>query len=321
MYTLSMTGVTVQSFFDLYGDIPLRELFADWLRWPLDSEDGNWLNFPPSAFLEWSRDFPRHPFDGIPPAPHQKIPPSFLLSQTHRIWLSAKLIIDHGNYEGFLADFGSFPFSVPLVLRDYFAYRGPITVTAIQPLSGESKAILDLYGIQVEMLDLDPYVIDRSRAEQPPRSLPLNDESVDMVTMFHVIEHLYHPMSALSEARRILRKGGRLVITTDNAMMLQTLQNYVSNVGYIFEPVNSTCAMSVHDWRGHVRFFTAADLETMTQSAGFSVAKVGYEEIFYDVFHEAYFDDPKPYMPGWYKRVLKEHRQFANDVFLIATKN
>ena len=138
--------------------------------------------------------------------------------------------------------------------------------------------------------------------------------------MLHVIEHLYHPMSALKEAHRILKAGGRLIVTTDNAMMLNTLLNYVSGYGYVFEPVLSTCAMSFHDWRGHVRFFTASDLETMVRAAGFSVEEIGYEEIFYEAFHEDYFAEPSPHLPRWRIPVLKQHRQFANDVYIVAAK-
>ncbi len=309
-----------KSFRELFGDMTLNQLLADWQPKPIKIEQEEWLHFPPPQFISWARRFPRHPFDGIPPAAHHKQPPSFLLSQTHRIWLSAQLVVENAGLDGSLVDFGSFPFTVPLVLRDYFGYRGPMTATAIQPSSDAMQAILDYYQIQLDMLDLDPFVVDLARGTPPPRQLACAAGSADVVTMFHVIEHLYHPMEALREAHRILREGGRLIITTDNAQMLTTLTNYVANIGYIFEPVAQTCAMSFHDWRGHVRFFTADDLRSMAEDAGFSGVEYGFEQIFYDVFHDAYFADPSPYLPGWQKSILKNHRQFANDVFLIATK-
>lgn len=309
-----------RSFLDIFGDVPLHRLIANWRPVPLTAEDGAWLGFPPAEFLEWARSFPRHPFDTIPPSPSHKAPPSFLLSQTHRIWLSTKLIVEAAGRDGRLVDFGSLPFSVPLTLRDYFGYRGPLIATAIQGLPEDWRAILNSYSVDLDIVDLDPSVVDPARGDRLPTQLQIDPASVDTVTMLHVIEHLYHPMSALREAARILRPGGHLLITTDNAMMLQTLLNYAGDQGYTFEPVEGTSAMSITDWRGHVRFFTAKDLQTMVAAAGFRLDRVGYEEIFYDAFHAGYFAEPTPSLPGFKKDVLRQHRQFANDIFVVATR-
>lgn len=51
--------------------------------------------------------------------------------------------------------------------------------------------------------------------------LPFNDASVDVVTLFDVIEHLpHHPLRLLREIRRILAPGGTLLLSGPNAVAL-----------------------------------------------------------------------------------------------------
>ena len=52
---------------------------------------------------------------------------------------------------------------------------------------------------------------------------PLAPESCAAITMFHVLEHLYDPVSYLDEARRLLRPAGRLIVQVPNAACWQFL--------------------------------------------------------------------------------------------------
>jgi SAM-dependent methyltransferase len=48
-------------------------------------------------------------------------------------------------------------------------------------------------------------------------SVDATDESFDVVVMWDIIEHIVHPLKALAEAARILRPGGYLFVSTDDA--------------------------------------------------------------------------------------------------------
>ena len=47
-------------------------------------------------------------------------------------------------------------------------------------------------------------------------AIPLADDSVDVVTIFQTLEHMPEPATLLNEVRRILKPGGRAVITARN---------------------------------------------------------------------------------------------------------
>jgi SAM-dependent methyltransferase len=46
--------------------------------------------------------------------------------------------------------------------------------------------------------------------------LPLRSECCDMVVLAEVMEHLYQPWDVIAESRRVLKPGGRLILTTPN---------------------------------------------------------------------------------------------------------
>ncbi len=78
-------------------------------------------------------------------------------------------------------------------------------------------------GWAVEGTDVDATALEYARAKHglTVRLGTLDDlrfpaGSFDAITMNHVIEHVYEPVSLLWECRRILKSGGRLVVVTPN---------------------------------------------------------------------------------------------------------
>jgi 2-polyprenyl-3-methyl-5-hydroxy-6-metoxy-1,4-benzoquinol methylase len=50
----------------------------------------------------------------------------------------------------------------------------------------------------------------------------LTSDSFDYVVMFQVIEHIRHDVAMISEIHRVLRTGGKLIMTTPNSLMSLT---------------------------------------------------------------------------------------------------
>jgi SAM-dependent methyltransferase len=304
---------------DIYANFRLDEIVANSSLVELNASVSARLNLPPQAFIGWVRSLDRLPFDGIAPSPKYIKPPSFFVSQVHRLWLTLEAIRPLVKSDATVVDLGSYPFAVPIALRCWSGHGGRIIATVIQSLDAASEKKLHDLRIETCSVDLDPYVQDRS-GRTPPRALSLNDGEADAVVLTHVIEHLYHPMDILREAHRILRPGGAIIVSTDNGMMAQVFLNLIGGERYLQEPVEGTCAMTMHDWRGHVRFFSANDITIMLGTEGFETQAPQFAQCFYDILLPEYFRDPVPKLPKWQLDLILEHPQFRNDLIVIGRK-
>jgi SAM-dependent methyltransferase len=129
-----------------------------------------------------------------------------------------------------------------------------------------------------------------TRASVDGPGLPLADDSVDVVVMSELIEHLVDPDRALDEVRRVLVPGGTLLLSTPNlaawfnrgllAFGIQPLFTEVSLRGIYGRPG--------HQVVGHLRLFTRRALAELLAASGFvDVAIAG----------APYHDVPKPLRP------------------------
>jgi methionine biosynthesis protein MetW len=103
--------------------------------------------------------------------------------------------------------------------------------------------------------------------------LPFPDHSFDLAVCTEVLEHLFEPQLALTEIHRVLRLGGRLIVTVPN------LAHWRSRVDLaLFGRWNprGDHLSSAEPWRDpHVRFFTLTSLADLTEQSGFELLEKG----------------------------------------------
>ena len=163
------------------------------------------------------------------------------------------------------------------VLRDHLRF----VIRALQG-AGESGPVLDVgcggglflgmlgqRGFPVLGLDLSPEAAalawSRHRVPATAGELaasPIAPASCAAVTMFHVLEHVPRPKEYLTEARRLLRPAGRLIVQVPNAACWQF-------------------ALLGRWWNGvdaprHLHLFRDADIEKMLVASGFRVLRKKY---------------------------------------------
>ena len=90
-------------------------------------------------------------------------------------------------------------------------------------------------------------------------SVHIPDQSIDVVVMNHVIEHVPDPIAMLKDINRVLKPGGRFVMETPcyDTLMFKLLGRRERSL---------SC-------NGHITFYTAASLKAAYEAAGFRLVE------------------------------------------------
>ncbi len=166
--------------------------------------------------------------------------------------------------------------SASIAAPDYWWYqaRADLLRTALSEYAGPARLALDLGsadGPSVRWLrDLVPHTaaVDIDQRGLGPAGvcasalrLPFADATFDLVTAFDVIEHLEPEQAALVEAARVLRPGGRLLMSV---------------------PAYAWAWSDFDDKNGHHRRYTRGRAVAAVEAAGFVVDRVthGFAAVF-----------------------------------------
>lgn len=121
-------------------------------------------------------------------------------------------------------------------------------------------------GWNVRGLDIDETSAEKVRKRGIPVDLgfledqPYLDESFDVITMAHVIEHLHDPMNALAICLRILKPGGSFVILTPN---IESLGHDIFQASW--QPLEAP---------RHLNIFSVGSMQFALEKTGFQIERL-----------------------------------------------
>lgn len=95
-------------------------------------------------------------------------------------------------------------------------------------------------------------------------ALPFEDNSFDAVIFTDVIEHLVNPFAIIKEAKKVLKKGGRIIITVPNFARLNNRLKML-----LGDPTDLLHWAKYGDEVEHLHWFTKPKLQYLLESVDF----------------------------------------------------
>ena len=185
------------------------------------------------------------------------------------------------------------------------------------------KAGFEVQGIDLNPLWLAKYApgwperlqITHTNIEQDP--MPFPSESFDLVIFTEVLEHIAitDPCVILGEIRRVLRPGGRMLLSTPNVANLSNVVALIQGENVFWPPEIFYGSVDRHN-----REYAPSELLRLVERAGFAHHALGYmntwsnwHHITAPLFHRVLDGSERANRIG-------RHPLFNNTMFVVATR-
>lgn len=151
----------------------------------------------------------------------------------------------------------------------HFVRELPEVDDALDLGCGDGRLTRELRAERLTGADVSEVALARARGRlpegrfvhvAPDEPLPFADTAFDLVLCAETLEHVRDVQLLLSEARRVLRPGGVLAVTTPAHGRLTAVRAALKGFEEVFDPLSP-----------HLRFFTARSLERLLVELGFDL--------------------------------------------------
>jgi 2-polyprenyl-3-methyl-5-hydroxy-6-metoxy-1,4-benzoquinol methylase len=153
-----------------------------------------------------------------------------------------------------------------LLTRDFLLDSNPENILDIGCNNGLLLSLLD-QGIKKYGIDLleQPQLLENTidyMKHDVSTGLPYADDTFDVVNSSEVIEHLMETENFLQECYRVLKPGGRIVISTPNLHYWRNIIEWLKGNQFFF--------VDYHEHQeGHIHYFCSKTLQELAWNVGF----------------------------------------------------
>ena len=109
-------------------------------------------------------------------------------------------------------------------------------------------------------------------ADLNKESIPLNDSSIDIIVAGEFIEHMSNPVKFIRDCHRVLKKGGRIILSTPNVASLKN--RFRLFIGRMPEHCATANIYGEDSFQTHVKDFNLNFLKKILEDNGFIVSGV-----------------------------------------------
>ena len=157
-------------------------------------------------------------------------------------------------------------------LRELVGERNPKKILDVGSASGMMANEVSKIFPEAKITAVDVYkkAVDYGKSHYPhinfvvadAHSLPFPDNAFDLIICYETIEHVINPLSVIKEAKRVVKKGGRIVLAMDSGSFL------FRAVWFIWEKTQGKV------WQGaHLHPFRHTELEDVIKKSGLKIVK------------------------------------------------
>lgn len=155
------------------------------------------------------------------------------------------------------------------------------------------KNAKSLYGVELNERCIH-YIRKKIKKIKVENNINLFDKKFDLITMFHVLEHIPSQVETLKILKSKLNKKGKIIIEVPHAEDFLILQNELKKFkNFTF-------------WSEHLILHTYKSLKTILLNAGFKKIKIDYYQRYNFANHLGWFLKNKPGGHEFYKNIIDE---------------
>jgi len=191
---------------------------------------------------------------------------SYLYSDLYKYAEIIEIVLKESKKDNKILDIGIAYGFYDIVLVKKYCYMNTVGLELEQNIPIYGK-LLTKYGIRVYAGEL---------SEKP---LPFESDEFDFIIFSEIIEHLrILPYIALQEINRILKPGGKLLLTTPNIASLSNILKLIlgQNISENILNSNQTTSCFLTDNIAHIREYTMSECTQLLTKSGFEITKSFY---------------------------------------------